>query len=448
MKMEIKNFSGISNAVIEYNGFTIVTGTNSTGKSTLGKTLNFIFKEFKNTNQKYIEYLYFSLNRRIEEFFAMDNTLFAKSLSEADEFLQYLRYDAIPKLVNAREVGDVEEEILIINTVKAKCYDITIEIADDENELNVITGNLVRFPEVGFYKRFIDILNMSKNEALHNLLRSNIRQYFDLPYNKSTRDELFVELKIKNDSTIVKSDFNSQLYDIENYVDIKNNVFYIDDDVLSVLDDIIYSLDREKSDYKNLWYRTRNKFLNDVIKIKNELELESDIERAAYRADTDEIRKKINAVYSSALLFDNDDEISTSSNDIAVGFKLFILLDKLLEHGIFTEKDVVILDEPEIHIHPSLQVDLAQMLYELREALDLTMVVNTHSPFFIEALTTITDLRDKNPKMTTRLYTMSGHSGNFVSTDVTDNPSKIFDEMAEAYKKIDNLKAVFYKNED
>lgn len=445
MKMEVKNFSGISKAVIEYNGFTIITGKNSTGKSTLGKILYFIFNEFKNTNSKYMHYINYSLNRRLEEFMSMDNTVFGKTMSDIADFSDYLKYDAIPKLVNARETNDEELEKRIIETIKNRCNDVTIEINDSDIALNPLSGKIVYFTDVELYKRFVDTIYMSKSEALHNILRSNIRDYFDTPYNKATDDDLFIELKIKNESTIISSSFGTQFFDINSYIDIKNNVFYIDDDVLSNIDDIVYTLDSDK----NRWIPASNTFLRNIYEIKTKKEADNFIERAMYRTETDEIRKKINDTYSPFLLFDNEDEeISPASKDVALGFKLFILLDKLLEHGIIMEKDVVILDEPEIHIHPSLQVDLAQMLFELREALDLTMIVNTHSPFFVEALSRITDLNTINPKQSTNLYSMNGNPGNFVSKDVSDNPSKIFDEMSEAYKKIDNLKLRNYKNEE
>ena len=53
----------------------------------------------------------------------------------------------------------------------------------------------------------------------------------------------------------------------------------------------------------------------------------------------------------------------------------------LIEKGALQEKDVLVLDEPEIHLHPQWQVAYAQLIVLLQKYFDLSIVVTTHSPY-------------------------------------------------------------------
>ena len=57
----------------------------------------------------------------------------------------------------------------------------------------------------------------------------------------------------------------------------------------------------------------------------------------------------------------------------------------LLEKGCLKNKDVVILDEPEIHLHPQWQIAYAELIVLLQKQFDLSVVVTTHSPYFVDA---------------------------------------------------------------
>lgn len=51
-----------------------------------------------------------------------------------------------------------------------------------------------------------------------------------------------------------------------------------------------------------------------------------------------------------------------------------------------TPDTILILDEPEINLHPEWQVKYAEYIAILQSRLNLNIVVTTHSPFFLKAL--------------------------------------------------------------
>ena len=50
------------------------------------------------------------------------------------------------------------------------------------------------------------------------------------------------------------------------------------------------------------------------------------------------------------------------------------------------DEDILIFYEPEINLHPEWQVKLAELLVQLRNEFNLTLLINTHSPFFSAAI--------------------------------------------------------------
>ena len=62
------------------------------------------------------------------------------------------------------------------------------------------------------------------------------------------------------------------------------------------------------------------------------------------------------------------------------------ILQLLLENRELTENSFLILDEPEVHLHPEWQVKLAEILVLLVKDLNVNLFINSHSPQFIEAI--------------------------------------------------------------
>ncbi|WP_215877389.1 ATP-binding protein [Acidithiobacillus ferruginosus] len=75
----------------------------------------------------------------------------------------------------------------------------------------------------------------------------------------------------------------------------------------------------------------------------------------------------------------NYDMVSTAS-----GVKWFGLLLALARNGAFRKDRLVILDEPETHLHPEWQLKMAELLVFMSKKMHL--IVTTHSPYLSEAI--------------------------------------------------------------
>lgn len=98
----------------------------------------------------------------------------------------------------------------------------------------------------------------------------------------------------------------------------------------------------------------------------------------------------------------------------------------LLEKGCLKNKDVVILDEPEIHLHPQWQIAYAELIVLLQKQFDLSVVVTTYSPYFVDALNLFSCKYGTDNKVN---YYLSSNEGDAVTMQL------VTDEIDLIYKK-------------
>ena len=60
----------------------------------------------------------------------------------------------------------------------------------------------------------------------------------------------------------------------------------------------------------------------------------------------------------------------------------------LLMNGAIEKNGAIVLDEPEIHLHPAWQAQLAEVIVLLQKEFGLHVLLTSHSPYFIRAIET------------------------------------------------------------
>ena len=119
-----------------------------------------------------------------------------------------------------------------------------------------------------------------------------------------------------------------------------------------------------------------------------------------------------------------------SIKNLSMGLKAFVVLKMLLESNQLKEKDVLILDEPEIHLHPTWQLKYAELIVLLQKEFDLSVVITTHSNFFMDAIETYTKKYEVQNKL--HLYLAEQKEAGVEMIDVTNNSEAIYSKMADA----------------
>lgn len=114
----------------------------------------------------------------------------------------------------------------------------------------------------------------------------------------------------------------------------------------------------------------------------------------------------------------------------AMGIKYFGILQVLSDNNHLYDGQILILDEPEVHLHPKWQLELAKVIVYLVSK-GVKVVVNSHSPYMIEAL----QRYGKKQNIPANFYLANE------SIIVEDDQalSKIFAKLSEPFEEFDKM---------
>lgn len=120
--------------------------------------------------------------------------------------------------------------------------------------------------------------------------------------------------------------------------------------------------------------------------------------------------------------------------NVAVGIKYFGLLQRLAENNQLKPEHLLIIDEPENHLHPEWQLLLAELIVNLVEQHKVYVLINSHSPYLIEALKVYSDINIKDK--THFYFNELSHEGVEVK-EVTDDLSFLFETLSLPFQKLE-----------
>jgi predicted ATPase len=116
--------------------------------------------------------------------------------------------------------------------------------------------------------------------------------------------------------------------------------------------------------------------------------------------------------------------------NVAMGIKYFGILQVLSNGNFLYENQILILDEPEVHLHPKWQLELAKVIVYLVSK-GVKILVNSHSPYMIEALQRYS-MKENIP---TNFYLAEN---NKIIED-EQSLSKIFAKLSEPFDEFDRM---------
>ena len=134
----------------------------------------------------------------------------------------------------------------------------------------------------------------------------------------------------------------------------------------------------------------------------------------------------------------NGKKIPTVS--VASGIKAFGVLLKLIQNDFVSTSKMLVLDEPEIHLHPEWQIEFCRFIIELVSK-GIPIVVSSHSPYFIQGLRYFAAERGIEKDVT--YYMAEKNNENLaVFENVTNDLNRVFTLLAAPLNKIMNVDAV------
>ena len=122
--------------------------------------------------------------------------------------------------------------------------------------------------------------------------------------------------------------------------------------------------------------------------------------------------------------------------NLSTGLKTFVILKMLLLNGHIKSNGTIILDEPEIHLHPEWQLLFAEIIVLLHREFGLHVLLNTHSPYFLNAIEVYSVKYGVDDKCK---YYLAREDGDVsYIDDVTDNTEAIYEKLARPLQDLEN----------
>ena len=229
-----------------------------------------------------------------------------------------------------------------------------------------------------------------------------------------------VELKTENSEIIIHFNNENELLKVKRKNESQHKVIYIDDTLKNM---------GNMSSLINLT-RTMSLFTNSKhtnADLKDELRL---------------IYEKIDNVLDPSLsLFKTDKNNKTGEKQLTVerlssSIQMFYLIKSLIDNEIIVKNSTLILDKPETHLHPNLQITLAEIIVLIQKEMKLHILTNTYSPYFLRAIEVFS--RKYDIEDTTKYYLTYNDGDNAKVKDVTLSTSEIYKELSDPLQRLEN----------
>jgi len=118
----------------------------------------------------------------------------------------------------------------------------------------------------------------------------------------------------------------------------------------------------------------------------------------------------------------------------ATGVKSFGILQMLNKNRFLNKKTLLIIDEPEVHLHPEWEIKMAKLIVELSK-FDIKIIVNSHSPYIIQAINKFGKEEKLQEKMNFYLAKLTS-KGKTVFENKNDDLNSIFTKLSKPLQEI------------
>ena len=444
LRFDLENIGPISKASVEVGGLTVITGTNGTGKSFVSKAIHTVAQTFQDYPRMFFyDQVRPSLFYPVSDLFEFEidgykrnvamliykiflnlDLLFESNFDhneylplmqkEFNEFYEKLKSDpklSLPKLekfkLDVNKKFEDLKQVSFLDQFKDR-FDLLLELNFSSQFNSFIDSNRASI-EIFSEKQKTCSIQIEGNKITNSELdRKNI-QYTDNLYIDSP---LYMSLFGFLNKILAESSLNGEIRERNHSLGLSGNL-----SPLTVRRDFPFYL-------KKLLEKATSQLVVNV---------------------DDDLQKVFD---QTGILFGGEVEYNSDANDfilkrgslppiksknMASGIKALGLIQSLIKTNGINKNSLLIIDEPENHLHPEWQVEYAKVLVKLVEA-GVPIIVSSHSPYMLEALKTFSDKSSIKDK--TKFYFGKMQEQGSVFEDVTEDLEPIFDSLSKPMRKL------------
>lgn len=466
MKITLKNVGVIKDSSLLLEGLTVITGKNSSGKTTIGRVVHSILRANREAENAFedakLSFLKNQMNKMVDVLaprggYTLSNirsrlirNMQNDKMTEQDMlrfFLSryYRRMDlenliiflsAIVEILSKASVEDFLDlygEVYDYSDIDSHFRERYKNSFEERHQLAIDIGTnaLSMISSTSVFSSFLhlriqDFLNYDFDDQIKPVRNKKAISQIIIEEN----DQVSVNIKIrnKNDFEFLKESSFMFPYDHSVFID---DPFIIDRIHLgkeiysrsffetTIDDNQIHSTDitTNDDDIENMLEKNLNENFFDSIKFQEKYH---------------DVFHKINEIVPGEFHETKDkayyvsDGSKLSIHNLATGSKLFFLLKLLIINGQISNNTLLILDEPESHLHPEWINKFAEIIALLIKEIGVDVLITTHSPNMLLALGVYAKQKEINDR--THFYLAKQKNGGWAS-----NIESIDDNLSEGY---------------
>ena len=426
MRLTLENIAKVRKADVEINGITVIAGENNTGKSTVGKALYSVFNS-----------LYHVENQIREER--------VRTISNLLDGLYLQKRNGRSNNNDRRETAEkILDKYFQQKDKRSLIKEDVLDFLFDYGEANAAfndDGMDETIDKIG------EILAISDEEILKRVVTTKLSAEFNRQINNVYSEENgVIQLQIQNDTFEILASEN-QVEDTSASFPLKTEIVYLDDPF--ILDEV--------GPYRGFSglsvFLRHNGNHRDQVRDKLTLNKQQStfIEEILADQKLDRIYEKMDSVCDGRMISTKrnglgyqkkgTDKILDVKN-ISTGLKTFVILKTLLMNGTLEENGTIILDEPEIHLHPQWQLLFAELIVLIQKEFNMHILLNTHSPYFLQAIEVYAAKYEIADKCKYYLAQLEGDMS--IINDVSDSTETIYKLLAKPFQDLENVR---YEND-
>ena len=409
MKIILNNIARVQHAEVEIEGISVISGYNGTGKSTVCKALYATSQAFGRLNKSVLQSRENSIKNSIDEWESKSRTDSMPFWEEcSDNFFNLLEQMKV-------SIEDLSDEDLSKLLQK-------VGIEPDEDGYEDLISELGRIRKRPFEVDARFVIERAFTQCFSgqlNTLGQDTQAEIQFEYGKSVARAVFQNNKL-TESTAAQILMNKPVY-IETG---------------SSLDMVLNNQFRRRVSnakipfsalYRNVTGETTLEKYNELNKVR---EICSRIMNEVTHGEL------VSSTTNREVTYHEEDlQDPILCPNIASGLKNILTIQKLLGNGYLNSNSLLLIDEPEVNLHPEWQVKFAEILVLLYKELGIRIILNTHSPYFMRAIET--KMAEQEIADMGRYYFMKEVSPRrFVAEDVTGKTEIVYQTM---YKPLEGL---------
>lgn len=474
MQIRLKNIGIIKDSTLTLDGLTVITGKNNSGKTTVGKTLYAMLDAVSDLQEKgwidrssYVERQLNTVEMTLMEGFRLFNQEATPEFSKYPALCTML-FDDFDMRIPWKEMEEYAHKV--------------------EEELREIDSSLMdpyrRERRIRRFDEKAKVWRIDRVPGNFNIQRQQALEILEQTFTALNRDPELIDYARESINQTLRTEFSGQIQPVRapnvvSLVDLseagENSPVYFhfsvkDNSLVNDGDPVFWSIPVKKAymvddpfildaPVRRPLLRNSSREMEDSIldlsriqphnqKLRQALREPATVnifEQTVLDEDLKTIKAQMDSVVSGSFEFSNESDYYIQNgakiklSNMATGSKMFSIIKILLEKGKLDRTAMLILDEPEAHLHPQWQNAFAEVIVLLVKELGVHVLLTTHSPNFMLAL----DAHMRKHSLTdrTNFYQTEAIKGGFVQYQcVNDDMGRIYDDFLRYLSEMKELR--------